>query len=460
MMYDLIIRQGELVTPTGSYRADIGINGEKISTIKDKIEETGKKEIKARGFLVLPGIIDVHTHMEHDGGTHLTVDDFASGSKAAAAGGITTFIDFAQQQNGNSALKTYVERKKAAAEKAYIDFSLHCALMDVDEKIIEEIPRVIEEASPTFKLFMTYRKQGFMVEDDVLLSVMEEVAKHGGLVGVHAENDFIIEHLQAKFASEGKKSPIYHAFSRPNIAEEEAVKRAILFARYTDCSLYIFHLTTKEALAAVREAQQEGIKVLAETNPHYLLLTEELYRQKDGQNYIMSPPLRTAADNAVLWQGIKNDIIKVVSTDHCPFNLEQKKEGKEDFRNVSPGIPGIELLLPLMYSEGVKKGRISKEKLVEILSYNPAQIMGLLSKGNITVGLDADLVIFDPEQEWTVDATKLYMKSDYSPYDNLKINGIPKTTILRGNIIYDQGQIIGKKGQGKFIKRARRCNDG
>ena len=454
MKYDLVIRGGTVVNASGSFTADIGVSAGKVAALEERIESGGQRILEAGGRLVLPGAIDVHTHMEHGAGNTVTVDDFESGSKAAAAGGVTTFMDFIVQAEGRSIAESFKLRNDSAKKKSVIDYAFHIALMDVSEKIIGEIPEAIKGISSSFKLFMTYRKLGFMVDDDTLLKVMEAVGRSGGMVIVHAENDSIVEFLTDKCLREGKTSPIYHAESRPELAEAEAVNRVVQFSRITDCPVYVFHISSKEAMRVVRQARGEGLKIQGETNPHYLLLTRECYERPDGQNFIMTPPLRTEQDNEELWTALRTGVLEVISTDHCPYHKEHKIGGRVNFTDVAPGIPGIELLLPLVHSEGVRKGRIAVEKMVDLLCRQPARLFRLApAKGSISVGADADIVVFDPEKQWTVDPNALFMRSDYSPFEGFTVTGKVDTTISRGRVIFENGEISAEPGSGRYLRR-------
>lgn len=454
MQLDVVVRNGTIVTPFDSFSADLGIVDGQVYALEKRIAQRGKEEIDAAGLMVLPGIIDVHTHMQHTSGEFTTVDDFAWGTMSAAAGGVTTFIDFAPQKRGVLPLEALSQRIDACLGKAYIDFSLHLAFMDINDQSVEQVADLVAAGVPTFKVFMTYRKEGFMTEDAHLLALMEKAKEHGAMVGVHAENDSIVEFLTKKYGDLGQTSPVFHALSRPHIVEVEAIQRAILFARVTGCRLYIFHLTTKGAIEIAAQAQKNNVSVLVETNPHYLLLDEDRYMRDDGHKYIMSPPLRKEEDQAALWQGIKDKSISVVSSDHCPYRLQHKDLGKSDFRKVPPGIPGTELVLPLIYSEGVHKHGLTLNRVVELLSYNPARIFGIYpKKGHLGIGADADLVLFNPLEERIIDARNMHSASDYSPFDGLRVKGFTVQTILRGKTVFKNGKIVGEKGAGQFIKR-------
>jgi dihydropyrimidinase len=301
---------------------------------------------------------------------------------------------------------------------------------------------------------MTFRKAGFMVEDGMLYECMREINKYGGIVGVHAENDAICEFLNEKNLREGNTTPEYHYYSRPNIVEAASISKAIMFAENTGSALYIFHLTTSEGVDLVREAKKRGVRVYAETCPHYLTLTHEKYGETNGQNYIMTPPLRTQKDIDALWEGINDGTVSVVSSDHCCYDSSQKEGGKTNYKNVSPGISGTEMLLPITHHFGVNKGKISINKLVEILSYNPANIFGLYpDKGNILIGADADLCIFNPDKAVKISKDTIHMMTDYTVYDDVEVKGYPEVVVSKGKVIVDDGNFHGIKGSGNFIKR-------
>lgn len=453
-MFDLLIKNGLVVTPLRTFRADLGIKNGKIAAIADKIEQPAAEVVDAAGKYVLPGIIDVHTHIDHWGGGAKTNDDFYTGSIAAAYGGVTTFLDFAMQKKGES-VTTAIKRRRAAADgQVVIDYSLHANLTDLNEESFAALASIIDEGYSSFKLFMTYRKAGFIVEDGTLFALMAEMSTKGGLVGIHAENDGICEYLTEKLVKEGKLSPENHAVSRPDLAEAECISRAIMLAEATNSPLYVFHLSSKKGLDLIRQARSKGIPVYAETCPHYLTLTAEQYKGPEGQNYIMTPPLRRQEDIDALWNGIRKRDIQVVSSDHCSFNTAQKAVGKSCFRDVTPGIPGTETLLPVLYAEGVGKGRITLNQLVELLAHNPAKIFGLApEKGLISIGNEADLVIFDPHKEVVLSKDTIHMATDFTPYEGMKVKGYPVATIARGKYVIKDGSFVGTRGYGRFIKR-------
>lgn len=451
----LIIKNGILITPSDTFKGDVGIKNNKIVAVGDLNGQCADKILDVQGMYVFPGIIDVHTHFEIIGGGGVkTADDFYSGTKAAAYGGVTTIIDFTKQEKGEFIGDANNRRLLEAKDKVCIDFGLHSHFTDLSRKSFDAIPDVINDGYPTFKLFMTYKKAGFLIEDGELLETLRKTQNSNGMVMLHAENDSICEYYTEKYIDEGKVSPEYHAYSRPNIAEAEAVSKATLFTKETNSLLYIVHLSTAQGAQIIEEARNNGVKIMAETCPQYLILSDDKYLEANGHWHIASPPFRKKADQDKLWEGIVKGYIPVVSTDHCSFTTMQKDAGRDCFKNVPPGLPGTETLLPLMHHFGVNKGRISMNKLIEILCYNPAKIFGMYpNKGTLTVGTDADIVIFDPNKKVRLGADTLHMGSDYSPYDGIEVQGYPITTILRGNIIVNDGRFLGKKGFGEFIKR-------
>jgi len=455
----LLIQNGLVVTSTGKYIADVYVEEGKIKALGTKLDYAADSIVDARGKYVLPGAIDPHTHLAMPFMGTFAQDDYETGTIAAACGGVTSVIDFDLQQKGESIFEA-VERKKSwAKDKVAVDYSLHPAIMDPRPEVIEEIKDAIHEyGTPSFKIFMVY---DFRVDDATMITLLKQTKKHGGLVQVHAENVHIIDHLNEEFEKQGKLSPYFHAKSRPNIAEEEAVSRAAKMVELTGSRIYIVHLSSKEGLARVKEARDKGINVFAETCPQYLLLDEERYKESgfNGAKYVMSPPLRTKESNEALWKGINQGDVQVVATDHCPFDIKGKKDmnGTDDYKKIPNGAPGIETLLMLMHSEGVVKGRITLEKMVDVLSTSTAKMFGLADKGEIQVGKDADIVIFDPEQKFTITQEKLHMNVDYTPYEGMEVTGMPLEVYVRGKKVSqwkeDHVEFVGEKGYGRFVKR-------
>jgi dihydropyrimidinase len=455
----VLVKGGTIVTSTGRYIADVYAEGDKIKTIGKDLDNPADEVVDASGKYVLPGAIDPHTHISMPFMGTSAQDDYKTGTIAAACGGVTTVVDFDLQQKGESLLEA-IERKQSWAEgKVAVDYSLHPAVMDPRPEVIDEIKQaVLDYGTPSFKIFMVY---DFRVDDATMIKLLEETKKYGGLVQVHAENVYIIQHMNEQLEKEGKLAPYYHAVSRPNIAEEEAIARAVKMVELTGSRIYIVHLSSKEGLAKVQEARDRGIDVFAETCPQYLLLDEERYKEPDfgGAKYVMSPPLRTKESNAALWGGLNSGDVQVVATDHCPFDFNGKKDmfGKDDYKKIPNGAPGIETLLMLMHTEGVVKGRISLERMVDVVSTGTARMFGLKDKGEIAVGKDADIVVFDPDQKFTITQPKLHQNVDYTPYEGMEMTGMPYAVFSRGKRVAewkdDHVEFVGEVGRGRFVKR-------
>jgi len=456
----VLFKGGTIVNATGRYVADVFADGDKIRAIGIDLDNPADEVVDAKGLYILPGAIDPHTHISMPFMGTYAQDDYQSGTIAAACGGVTCVVDFDLQQKGESLLQA-IERKKALAEgKAVVDYSLHPAVMDPRPEVVAEVKKACQEyGTPSFKIFMVY---DFRVDDATMIKLLEETKKYGGLVQVHAENVYIIQHMNELLAKEGKLEPYYHAVSRPNIAEEEAIGRAAKMVELTGSRIYIVHLSSKEGLWKVKEARDRGIDVYAETCPQYLVLDETRYKEPDwnGAKYVMSPPLRTKESNEALWMGLKGDDLQVVATDHCPFDFKGKKDmfGKDDYKKIPNGAPGIETLLMVVHSEGVAKGRISLERMVDVLSTGTARMFGLKDKGEIAVGKDADIVVFNPQQKFTITQSKLHMNVDYTPYEGMEITGMPSFVYSRGKKVAQwngkQMEFVGEVGRGRFIKRA------
>jgi dihydropyrimidinase len=455
----VLFKGGTVVNSSGRYKADVFADGDKITAIGIDLDNPADDVVDAAGKYVIPGAIDPHTHISMPFmGTHAQ-DDYEIGTKAAACGGVTCVVDFDLQQKGETLLEA-LERKKALAEgKACVDYSLHPAVMDPRPEIIKEVKKACQDyGTPSFKIFMVY---DFRVDDATMIKLLQETKEYGGLVQVHAENVHIIDHMNQVLEKEGKLEPYYHAVSRPNIAEEEAIYRASKMVEMTGSRIYIVHLSSKEGLWIVKAARDRGVEIYAETCPQYLLLDEERYKEPDwnGAKYVMSPPLRTKESNAALWEGLKGGDLQVVATDHCPFDFNGKKDmfGKDDYKKIPNGAPGIETLLMLLHSEGVAKGRISLERMVDVLSTGTARMFGLKQKGEITVGKDADVVVFDPNQKFKVTQSKLHMNVDYTPYEGMEVTGMPSAVYSRGQKVAqwngDQMEFVGQVGRGQFVKR-------
>ncbi len=451
---DLIIKNGSLVDSVGVYRANLAINKGKIEAIYSNPDRfSAEKTIDAEGKYIFPGVVDSHVHFQlQDLGKEISTDSFASGTQAAAFGGCTTIIDFADQTRGASPLKGFLERQKVANSQVAIDYGLHVSKTDLE--FLDEIIALINEGVSSFKFFTTYSWRNLDLHDSELIKFFSVIRKNRALAMGHLENDSIVQQGIQQMIDEGKLDPIHHAESRPHIAEEEAIQKALLFVQKTKAKLHIAHITTKEGSDLLRTAKQQDMRVTGETCPHYLLLNEKAYMAEDGYLNLMSPPLRYAKDQQALVNRIKDGTIDLIVTDHCEFSRKSKGNGNLPFYKVLNGIPGIETSLPLMYDLLINKYKMDITKLITLMSTNPAKLFGLYpQKGSLQVNTDADLVIFDPSIEKTIRPEILHHNIDWNPYSGMKVKGWPIATILRGQILCENGEFIGPKKAGKFLAR-------
>jgi dihydropyrimidinase len=451
----ILIKNGNIVTAADNYIADIFIEGEKISSIGKDLSVKADEVIDATGLLVFPGAIDPHVHLEMPFMGTFSSDTYETGTRAALYGGTTTVIDFILQKQGHSLYDAYKEWSGRANNNAVGDYSFHMAVTDFNENTCKEIIDLVEkEGITSFKIFMAY-KGSLMIDDKQMIGLMNEVKQRGGMVTVHATNGDVIDFLIAQNIAEGNTAPIYHYLSQPEVTETEASERFATMAGYTGCPGYIVHMTCEGALNAVRDNNRVNQKVFAETCIQYLLLDASLYEKNfEGAKWVMSPPLREKKDQDALWAGINQGLIQVVATDHCPFKWEQKLLGKDDFSKIPNGHPAIEHRVELLFSEGVKKGKITINKFVEVISTNPAKIFGMHpKKGCIAPGSDADIVLFDPNQQHTISAATHHMNTDYSAYEGWQVTGKCKTVLLRGRVVIDKEKCLVEKGNGQYIKR-------
>lgn len=453
-----VITGGLIAHHKGSFHADIAFENGVIVTVGEKLARQGDKVVDATGRIVMPGGVDAHTHVALSIGDLSVSDGWRLGTLAAAFGGTTTIVEHISNGPEGCSLFHMPERFRDEAEgEAVTDYGLHAVVQRVDEGILAETPRMVAAGYPTFKAYMTYASR---LDDHALIAIMDALARHKGLLTVHAENHEIIAWLTAKLRAQGHTDPTAHPLSRPGYCESEAVYRLIGLASAAEAGLYVVHLSTTEGLAHIEKAQHMGVPVLAETCPQYLLLTDEVYASGDqacpdaGLSFVMAPPPRQAADTAALWEGLRSGSVAVVATDHCSFSMEQKRRlGGGNVFTCPGGAPGIETRLPLLYSEGVLKGRLTLERFVDVVSTAPARIMGLADKGVLEPGKDADIVLLNPAEERVLSAATLHQHVDYTPFAGMRVRGWPDKVWLRGRPLIDEGRFVGEAGCGRFVPR-------
>lgn len=455
--YDLLIKNGKIVTSGDCYIADIGIKNGKIKDISDEIAlDKAKKVFDASGKVVIPGGIDVHTHLDMPFGGTYSSDNFETGTKAAAIGGTTSIIDYAVQPKDKTLNETIDIWNEKAKGKAVIDYGFHLAVTKLNDTTREELPKLLKNGFPSFKVFMVY--DGMRLRDGELMEILKIAKDNDGLVCVHAENYDSINYRIEGLLAEGKTEPIYHAVSRPQKCEAEATNRAVKLAEMLDAPIYIVHVSNGEASDIITNSRKQGFKTMGETCPQYLLLSIDNYREEDfnGAKYVMSPPLRESFNQELLWDDLRLGDLQSIATDHCPFFMDQKRMGENDFTKIPNGAPGIEARMALIHHFGVNGGHISMERFVELTSSNPAKIFGMYpQKGTIAVNSDADIVIFDTDKEVTISIDNLHEEVDYTPYEGFKVKGYPIATFSRGELIAENGEYLGDEGRGLLLKRGK-----
>lgn len=449
-MYDLVIMGGTVVTAVSTFRADIGINGEQISAVGQNLR--GKQTLDATNKLVTPGAVDIHVHLQMPIGSFTSTDTFFSGSRAAAFGGTTTFIDFVETQPEQTMSEAIAARRALANPAVVVDYGLHMTIGPSDMVKLAQLPAAYAAGCTSFKLYMAY---GLRLQDDELFQALTAVRSVNGIPVVHAENWDIISELIRQNLAAGNTSPHWHPRSRPALFEAEAAGRVIDIASYVGLPLHIFHVSCPETVAKISAARQQGMPVTGETCPQYLCLTWDVYDAPGvaGALPVCSPPIRDSAAQAALWQALSRNELQIVTTDHCPFTQEEKANGLNNYSQIPGGVPSIEMRFAALYSQGVRQGKISLQQWVAQCCTTPAKLMGLQNKGEITVGYDADLVIFDPEATQTITPETLHETAGWTPYNGLTLQGWPQTTLSRGNIVVHNGEFLGKAGNGRFIHR-------
>lgn len=450
---DLLIKGGTVVTATEKYKADVAVKDGKIVAVGKDLEVEAKKVVDAAGRLVLPGAIDAHTHMAMPFGGTVSADSYLSGTRAAVCGGVTTIFDYPVQHKGETILGLVNSKKEVLEKEACCDYAFHCCITNLnDGEILDEMAQAVEEGITSFKCFLVYKKEGMMVDDGMLATLLLRAKELGAMINVHAENPDLIDLRTEQFLKEGKTSAWYHYLSRPEFVEAEADKRVVHWAGHLDAPVYLVHMADKEGLEACIKAKEEGKEVYVETCPQYLEFTCDVYKRPDGRNFVCSPPMKGEESKEALWKALKAGFIDTVATDHCPFQSYEKDWGKEDYTKIPNGCAGVENLYPYML-DAANAGKISFEKVVEVCSTNVAKIFGCGNKGAIAVGKDADIVIYDPEKDFTISVNNMHSDYDHTIWEGKKLHGYPVKTFVRGELVYEDGKYVGTPGSGKYIKR-------
>jgi dihydropyrimidinase len=454
----LIIRGGRIVTESADFAGDILVEHGTISMIAGKIDDGADETIDATGKYVMPGAVDPHTHMEMPFNGTVTCDDFTSGTISAAFGGTTTIVDFAVQERGQPLPETIATwTEKMTRCPPVVDVGFHVAITDVNDEILADAALLPDAGITSIKLFMAYKGE-IMVDDGAMFKVMQVAGKSGSLVMVHAENGDAIDVLRSEAVAAGHTTPAYHAVTRPPLTEAEATNRAIMLAQVAECPLYVVHVTCQPAIDPIVAARAKGWKVWGETCTHYLFIDESFLSRPnfEGAKYVYTPPPRAKHEQENVWRALTADDLSVVSSDHSTFNwATQKTMGKDDFRAIPNGAPGIEHRLQLLHHFGVREGRISLNRMVELVASNPARLFGLYPrKGTIAVGSDADLVVFDPERRVSLSSETHHSKIDYNLFEGMEVEGSPEVVLVRGKIVVAGDELVGEPGVGQFVRRA------
>ncbi len=458
----ILIQHGTVINADSTVKTDVLVEGETIAQVAADIDPAGHTLVDATGLLVMPGGIDVHTHLDMPFGGTTSADDYLTGTRAAAVGGTTTVIDFALQSRGHTLTEALETWRGKAAGKACIDYSLHMAITDLSpaggprNATLDEMDQMVREGITSFKLFMAY-PDVLMIDDGLMFQVMQRAAKLNALICIHAENGSAIDVVVAQTLAEGKTAPHFHALTRSTQAEAEATHRALALGEMAGATVYIVHLSNSDALRELKAAQARGLRALAETCTQYLVLSLE--EQMPGKSfeeakYVFTPPLRSKANHAPLWQALADGSLSVVSTDHCPFRFaDQKSLGKDDFTKIPNGGPGIENRVQLLWHYGVNAGLLTPQQFVALASTHPARIFGMTKKGVLAPGYDADILLWNPTVEYTISAATQAMNTDYSMFEGWTVKGNAAKVYSRGQLVVDGGAFIGTPGHGRFLKR-------
>jgi dihydropyrimidinase len=455
----VLIKGGRIITAADDYLADIYVEDETVTLIGESLDQPADKTIDATGKYVIPGCVDPHTHLDMPFGGTTTIDDVESGQTAAAFGGTTTHVDFIIQPQGSTFAEAIAEWRGKANGRQVIDMGYHMAVTDLKEGgTLDDLAALPDEGITSYKLFMAY-KGALMVDDETLFKTMEVAAETGALVMVHAENGDAIDVLVKQALAAGNTEPKYHALTRPPETEGEATNRAIQLARVAGAALYVVHVSCQEAVEPIALAREKGWDVWGETCTQYFFVDYTFLERPnfEGAKYVYTPPPRDKANQEILWNAVRTDILSAISTDHCAFRWDtQKSLGKDDFSKIPNGGPGLENRLQMIHQFGVREGRITLNRMVELLATNPAKLFGLYPrKGTIAVGSDADIVVFDPEKQVTITAANQHSKTDYNLYEGAAVTGSPETVLLRGYVLVENEELVAQPGIGQYVARAK-----
>jgi dihydropyrimidinase len=456
MRFDRVVRGGNIDTPGGSFTGDVGIVGEKIAALGAGLDTDGAQIIDASGHHVIPGVLDVHVHLELPFCGTVSADDYRTGTRAGARGGVTTVIDFAiPSANGSLADAADTWMKKAEG-KSLIDYTFHICITRYNEHK-DQIAGMVKRGFTTFKEFMIYESEGWQSDDRALFGTLEKMKEHGAMLLVHAESSRVLDELIARNHTPElmkQHGAVLHALTRPNFIEAEAIQRVVQWSEATGGQLYIVHMSTAEGADIISRAQARGVPVIAETCVQYLVLDDSVFSREDGHLFACCPQLKKPADSERLWKGLKHGEVSVISTDTCTFTREQKAMWEGDWTKIPMGMPGLETLMPLTYTKGVLEGKLTLQEMCAKLSTNPAKIMGLAPrKGAIAIGADADLAIIHPTRTHTVTPDAMETNADWSPFEGWELAGFSRTTLSRGEVIVDNYNVVGKEGRGQWLPR-------
>ncbi|MBA3672847.1 MAG: dihydropyrimidinase [Gemmatimonadaceae bacterium] len=456
MRFDRVVKGGNVVTPGGSFSGDIGIVGEKIAALGEGLDTQGADVVDASGHHVIPGVLDVHVHLELPFCGTVSSDDYRSGTRAAARGGVTTLIDFAIPSATGTLSDAADTWMKKAEGKSLIDYTFHICITRYNEHK-DQIAGMVKRGFTTFKEFMIYESEGWQSDDRALYGTLEKMKEHGAMLLVHAESSRVLDELIARHHTPAlmkEHGAVLHAVTRPNFIEAEAIRRVVQWSEATGGQLYIVHMSTAEGADIIADAQRRGVPVVAETCVQYLVLDDSVFAGEDGHLFACCPQLKKPADSARLWKGLNSGEVSVISTDTCTFTREQKSMWEGDWTKIPMGMPGLETLMPLTYTKGVLEGRLTLEQMCAKLSTNPARIMGLAPrKGAITIGADADLAIIHPERTHRVTPSEMETNADWSPFEGWDLAGFSRTTLSRGETIVDDYKVVGTEGRGQWLPR-------